>query len=142
MAKKIFTAIFKWILVPVALAFIGYAFIGPHIGRNPPSTLKNLASNGKTVDVANQSSAPVPEPEGAGKEWPEPKVEVELRRLNGNRVQDRQIHKTANPKTTEPKVTEDNAAPATPENTDEPPEEDTVPPSPEEPPEELPEGPG
>ena len=138
MAKKIFMAIFKWILVPVALAFIGYAFIGPHIGRNPPSALKQLAKN-ETQPETTVPPAPISEePEGSGKEWPEPKVEVELRRLNGNRVQDRQIHKTAGAKTSGPeKVTEDNApAPDTQ------PEQDT-PPNPEEPPaNDLPEGPG
>ncbi|MBL8061179.1 MAG: hypothetical protein JNK63_10755 [Chthonomonas sp.] len=143
MAKKVFAVIFKWLLVPVSLAFIGYAFIGPHIGRNPPSNLKSLASNGKTVDLTPQTTTNVKQPEGSGKEWPEPKVEVELRRLNGNRVEDRELSKQSGQKVVEPeKVSEDNTEPATPDQSEEQPPEDSAPPNPEEPPAELPDGPG
>lgn len=138
MAGKIFMGVFKWLLVPVALAFIGYAFIGPHIGRNPPSSLKRLASNTATQpDPA--SAKTTDESEGSGKDWPAPKVEVELRRLNGNRVKDRTIHKPETSSTaSEPKVTEDNAPEQAPDV-----EGDGEQPSPEEPPaNDLPEGPG
>ncbi|MCC6686393.1 MAG: hypothetical protein IT205_05340 [Fimbriimonadaceae bacterium] len=139
MAGKIFMGVFKWLLVPVALAFIGYAFIGPHIGRNPPSSLKKLASNTVSQPEPTSATTANTEPEGSGKDWPAPKVEVELRRLNGNRVKDRTIHKpeTSNA-TSEPKVTENNAPEEVPNA-----EGDGEQPSPEEPPtNDLPEGPG
>lgn len=144
MANKIFMAMFKWLLIPLALAFIGYAFIGPYIGRNPPSALKELAKKAEPQVQADNAPPAPDETEGSGKDWPEPKVEVELRRLNGNRVRDREVHKT-DAKANKPEDVTDENIPAGEgdENVQPKDEGDTAPASPEEPPrEDLPDGPG
>ncbi len=112
--------VFKWLLVPAALGFVGFTFIGPYIGQKPPEGLKSIQD--KIVPPEPKVVVGEAEPVASNKEWPEPKVEVELKRLNGTRVQDRERSKQPKVEESVPEVTED-AAPTAPTAEDEQPAE-------------------
>lgn len=141
-AGRFFLGLFKWLVIPVALGFVGFAFIGPYIGRKPPEALKKIQDKivaPEPTTPAADSSAPE---EGSGKEWPEPKVEVELRRLNGERVKDRETSKDPVTPTVEPGavIDETPSDPASGAGTTE--EAPAAAPTDTPPTEPLPEGPG
>ncbi len=142
-AGRFFMGLFKWLVVPVALGFVGFAFIGPYIGRKPPEALKRIQD--KIVTPVTPDPTPVAtaaDPDEISTEWPAPKVDVELRRLNGERIEDRQTSKRPVMEESTP-VTEDAPADAEPAPTDSNSgEEPSADPPAAEPTEPLPDGPG
>lgn len=142
-AGRFFMGLFKWLVVPTALGFVGYAFIGPHIGRKAPEGLKKIQD--QIVSPTAVEPAPVVQAANSDEissDFPPPKVEVELRRLNGERVEDRQTSKRPVmredvPESVEPEMTEPETVPNESAPAEAPVEQETEPPA-----EPLPDGPG
>lgn len=135
---KVGMVFFKWLLVPVALGFVGYTFIGPMIGTRPPEALKQIQDQVAPAETVVAPEAPSRSPAAPSKEWPEPKVDVTLQRLDGRSVRDREATRQPEQEEQTPDVTEEVPMEGAPAET--PVEEQPVEPAPEEP-QPLPEGP-
>lgn len=113
-AAQIAGGLFKWIVIPMAFAVLGYGFIGPHIGRPPTAEVKKIqerlvgSSESDTPVATTPVASSTPERQS---DVADPVVTAEVTHVNGRKVKERKLGET----------TEENVPPVTEEN---PPPED------------------
>ncbi|MBN8690721.1 MAG: hypothetical protein J0L72_08010 [Armatimonadetes bacterium] len=102
---KVLTLLFKWLVVPLAFAMVGYVFIGPHIGQPTPAALKALQDkvSGSAPEAAATSDV---KPSGNEQNFEKPSVTTEVTHVNGRKVDEKSAKRTT--EENEPAVTENN----------------------------------
>jgi hypothetical protein len=111
-AAQIAGGLFKWIVIPMAFAVLGYGFIGPHIGRPPTAEVKKIqerlvgSSESDTPVATTPVASSTPERQS---DVADPVVTAEVTHVNGRKVKERKRGETTEENV--PPVTEENAPP-------------------------------
>lgn len=112
---KVLTLLFKWLVVPLAFAMVGYVFIGPHIGQPTPAALKALQDKVSGSSTSESAATSDVKPSGNEQTFEKPSVATEVTHVNGRKVDEKTAQRTT--EENEPAVTENNG------ETDSPPTE-------------------
>lgn len=112
-AAQIAGGLFKWIVIPMAFAVIGYGFIGPHIGRPPTDEVKKIQERlvGASEPAGNATTTPVASTSvERKKDVADPVVTAEVTHVNGRKVKEGKRGEVVEENV--PKVTDENVPPA------------------------------
>lgn len=89
---KVIWGLVKWIGLPAALAYVGYAYYGPMIGKQPPQQLVKLEE--KILPKTPPIQKPNPTVESVSgdseKNYTPPEVEVNVLKRDGKKLRDPQ----------------------------------------------------
>lgn len=85
-AGKVIWGVAKWLVIPAGLAYVGYAYYGPQIGKQPPAQLAKLqeqvvGSEGKANGIPTETAEGLERPK-----YPAPDLEVSVIAREGRQV--------------------------------------------------------
>lgn len=83
---KVAWGLVKWLVIPCALAYVGYAFYGPMIGKEPPKQLAQVAE--QVTGVPMKKAEPTEEEAKPAEEFTAPTVEVNVLSRDGRKLKE------------------------------------------------------